>query len=199
MVFKYIDERVDENKTKHTTQVEISHDGMYLTVEKDNFIEKTYVPSFHISNIRVMQTYRGDIYTSYNSHRLSSEAYDHIMEYFFPIPDIFQGAQILTLSDKIITVWGEGIEVRNTSPVQNDNCYVDIPIRYFLSKQIMNSITCRKDYVKKGCRSIHLVNTNFPTLLFTNEDEYDKTYKCIVKNFLTPKESSILDPSKAII
>ena len=199
MVFKYIDEWVDEYKTKHTTQVEISHDGIYLTVEKDNFIEKTYVPSFHMSDIRVMQTFRGDIYTSYNSRRLSSEAYDHIMEYFFPIPDIFQGAQILTLSDKIITVWGEGMEVRNTSPVQNDNYHVGIPIRYFLSKQIMNSITCRKDYVKKGCWSIHLVNTNFPTLLFTNENEYDKTYKCIVKNFLTPKESSILDPPEAII
>jgi len=199
MVFKYIDECVDGYKTKHATQVEISHDGTYLTVEKDNCLEKTYVPSSHMSDIRVMQTFRGDIYTLYNRHRLSSEAYDHIMEYLFPIPDIFQGAQISTLSDKIITVWGEGIEVRNTSPVQNDNYTVDIPIRYFLSKQIMNSITCRKDYVKKGCWSIHLVNTNFPTLLFTNEDEYDKTYTCIVKNFFTPKESSILDPPEAII
>jgi hypothetical protein len=135
-------------------------------------------------------------------------SYIDILNKLFHIPDFFSCEKVLNLSDKIITIWEEGLEINNTSRLKHENvCHIGgtggcdiLPIRFFLGRNNINSVegTGRIIFNNEDRYKIYINEYNIPisnrsktntALTFTNEQEYKKTLDFLIDNLFSNKKT----------
>jgi hypothetical protein len=174
-----------------STTMEITPHGIHLTYQLLNdanfggkrtmFIPKSFPLSISLDETyRTQAPYNGEgHYTIFSNNpecMLHPDAYDDIMKHYICIPDVFQGAKILTLSDRIITLWDKGIEVRHTSRFVRKN------------HEHLNTVSIRTFVPRNGVEMLEGVRKSIKfgsiTMDFTNEKEYNKTYMFFLENMI---------------
>ena len=180
-----------------STTMEITSHGIHLTYtvpDYANFSGKrtVFIPKSSQMPISLDETYRTGApydgeghYTIFGNNEewmLHPDAYDDIMKHYICIPDVFQGAKILTLSDRIVTLWNEGIEVRHTSRFirPQHEALKTVSIRSFVPRNGVEILEGTRKSIKFGG----------VTMDFTNEKEYNKIYMFFLENMIVtaPKQ-----------
>lgn len=137
------------------------------------------------------------------------KSYTDVLHKVFHIPDFFGGGNILTLSDKIISIWEEGLEVHTTSRLKGETIghlggtggTRIRPIRFFLARNNIHSVegTGRIMFADNFRYNIVMNEFDVPignshkttyTITFTNEEEYTKTLRFLIDNLFSAKKNT---------
>jgi len=222
MEFIYSD---DYNPIAHCgkqTKMKIVGESIYITFERLlSSTDKTTknIKVHHIRRPSYMSLCENSMYSPFPEYKgqghfsliqdvqCHPKSYTDILNNIFHIPDFFSGGNVLTLSDKIITIWNEGLEVHNTSRLTPENvAHIGgigggsiHPIRFFIVRNNINSVegTGRishnnedryKIYINEYQIPVPHRNSTYTAMTFKNEEEYKKTLNFIIDNIFSDKK-----------
>lgn len=162
--------------------MEIVTGGLYVTFERMDTSKKIFIRKPHMMRLdetyRTQPPYTGEgHYTTIGNIELHYKSYTDILTHLLGMPE--SGAKVLALSDRIITIWESGLEVRYTT--RHHDHHETLPIRFYISRESLTSI-----------EEISRVNDNQPrytiilndgiSMLFTDEQEYTRAVKFLHEN-----------------
>ena len=133
--------------------MEIVTGGIYVTFERMDNSKKIFIRKPQAMRLEGHCTTIGNI-------ELHPKSYMDILTHLIAMPD----AKVLTLSDRIITIWDNGIEIHHTTRLHHDHLDT-LPIRFYMSRESLTSIEETADSI--------ILNDSI-TLQFTNEQEHAK-------------------------
>lgn len=214
MEYRYSEDYIPTAHGGKQTLMKIIGDSIYVTFERlliTNNIRVQHIPKPTYMSLAENKMYKSEANYKGEGHfsiiqniQCHPNSYMDILNNVFHIPDFFTGGNVLTLSDKIITIWEEGLEVHTTSRLKYEDvshiggigsCSIR-PIRFFLARKNISSIegTGRIEYTTEYRYQIyineftisvehgHVTNT---AMTFTNEEEYDKTLTFLIDNIFS--------------
>ena len=216
MEFTYSEDYMPIDHSEKQTKMKIIENSIYVTIKrwgsciKVNHIRKPSYMSLCENATYVAPPYNGQGHFSIiQDVQCHPKSYIDILNKIFHIPDFFSGGNVLTLSDKIITIWDEGLEIHNTSRLTHENV-VHVggigggsihPIRFFLARNNINSIEGTghishnnkdryKIYINEYSIPVPHTNATYTAITFTNEQEYKKTFDFLIDNLFSDKKST---------
>ena len=226
MEFIYSDDYMPIDMGGKQTKMKIVGDSIYVRFERllsSIDITTKNIKVHHIrkppymslcedsANIGPFSEYKGQGHFSIiRDVQCHPKSYIDILNNVFRIPDFFSGGNVLTLSNKIITIWDEGLEVHNTSRLTHENV-VHIggigggsihPIRFFLAKNNINSVegTGRiifnnenryKIYINEYQIPVPYRNATYTAITFSDEEEYKKALNFLIDNLFSDKNTTV--------
>ena len=179
MKFVY-DSRYTSQFGSKQISMEIVTGGLYVTFERMDTSKKIFIRKPHMMRLdetyRTQPPYNGEgHYTTIGNIELHPKSYNDILTHLLAMPD--SGAKVLTLSDRIITVWDSGLEVQYT---RRHNHQETLPIRFYISRESLTSI-------EETGGSI-ILNDSM-TMVFTDEQEYTSAITFLHENLFDAHKS----------
>jgi hypothetical protein len=177
MKFVYDGEYTSQFGSKQIS-MEIVSGGVYVTFERMDNSKKIFIRKPHMMRLdetyRTHPPYNGEgHYTTIGHLELHYKSYTDILTHLIAMPD---SGKVLTLSDRIITIWDSGMEVQYTTRLCHD--YLEtIPIRFYMSRESLTSI----EEIVDLPRYTIILNDSIP-MNFTNEQEYNSAVQFLHDN-----------------
>lgn len=218
MEFIYSDDYMPIDMGGKQTKMKIVGDSIYITLQKaannitfHHIRKPSYMSLCENSTYSPESKYKGQGHFSIiRDVQCHPKSYMDILNNVFRIPDFFSGGNVLTLSNKIITIWDEGLEVHNTSRLTHENV-VHIggigggsihPIRFFLAKNNINSVegTGRilfnnenryKIYINEYQIPVPHRNATYTAITFSDEEEYKNALNFLIDNLFSDKNTTV--------
>jgi hypothetical protein len=223
MEFIYSDDYSPIAHCGKQTKMKIVGDSIYVTFERLLIATDKTTKNIQVNHMRKPsymsllenKSDRGPQYKGLGHFSIIQDVQCHprsymdILNKIFHIPDFFSGANVLTLSDKIITIWEEGLEIHNTSRLKHEDivhiggtggCDI-LPIRFFLARNNINSVegTGRIIFNNEDRYKIYINEYHTPitqrsktntAITFSIKEEYTETLNFLIDHLFSDKKST---------
>ena len=197
MKFTYSSEFRTQEGFRHTS-LELATNRIYATFEGTNGYGSNTIKKICIHNPTTMRLdethltqspYNGKgHFTTINGIKLHPNAYNDILQHYFSMPDFFSGANVVTLSDRILTIFTDGLEVQYTTRLKHDHLET-LPIRFFESR--IHSIEGGGKCILHGVgytQQRYTILINGITMYFIHEEEYTTALSFLLDTLFSAKD-----------